>query len=94
LSAKFKSDAAAMVKSSLNATVGKTNQNATAPMTRAAHMTLKTAAFPLNQFMNTPSRSNDFYQINIAVFFANNNGLRKYTITIIAAFENKQISAL
>jgi hypothetical protein len=57
-------------------------------------MTRKTAAFPLNQFMNLPPHSNDFYQINIAVFFADNNVLRKYNINVIAAFGNKQLPAL
>jgi hypothetical protein len=94
LSAKFKSDAAAIVMSSLNAREGKTNPNQTAPVTKAVHMTRKKAAFPLNQFMNIPPSSNYIYQIKIAVLFSDNNGLRKYTITVIAAFGNKQIPAL
>ena len=70
-----------MVKSSCNAIGGKTNPKCESPMTRAVHMTRKTAAFP-----HKPSTFKDFYQIKIAVFFAYISDLRKYTITIIAAF--------
>jgi hypothetical protein len=63
--------------SSLNARDGKANPNETAPVTKAVHMTRKTAAFLLNQFMNIPPRSNDFYQIKIAVLFSDDNCLCK-----------------